>query len=61
MERREIKEALEKNYNEIDNLWRRLWRSKNKRRNRKITKRNWKRRFLEWQRNIWKSNKRTKW
>jgi hypothetical protein len=60
MERREIKEALEKNYNEIDNLWRRLWRSKNKRRNRKITKRNWKRRFLEWQRNIWKSNKKTK-
>lgn len=48
MEKKEIKEYLEKNNNEIENLWRRLWRSKEERRNKWVAKRNRKRRFLEW-------------
>jgi len=56
MERREIKENLDNNQKEIDNLWRRLWRSKKEGRNRKTTKGNRESWFLEWQRKCWKGN-----
>lgn len=61
MEKREIKRELEKNLEVVTNLWRSLWHRFKKRRDKRVTKKDWTRKFLEWSRKCRKDIKRIKW
>lgn len=61
MEKREIKRALEKKLEVVTNLWRSLWHRFKKRRDKRVTNKDWTRKFLEWSRKCRKDIKRIKW